>query len=171
MVRVAAFQVVDVQRDLSVIDEALKKLVHQIDIEFADARTHEIDLEIEAGAAGKVDHHARQRFVERNVSVAVAAYALLVAERPRQRLSERDADVLDRVMRVDVQIAPGRDFEIEYTMARNLVEHVIEKRHPGVNRSRAAAVEINPRAYPRLIGVACDFCSALAHIGSSRCWR
>ena len=35
----------------------------------------------QARAAGEVDHHARQRLVERHVGVAVAAEALLVADR------------------------------------------------------------------------------------------
>ena len=37
--------------------------------------------------------------------MAVAADALLVAQRPRDRLAERDADVLDRVVQVDREIA------------------------------------------------------------------
>ena len=59
------------------------------------------------GPPGEVDHDARQRLVERHVGVAVADDALLVADRRLERLAERDADVLDRVVRVDVQVALG----------------------------------------------------------------
>ena len=77
--------------------------------------------------------------------MAVAANALLVAHRLRDRLAERDADVLDRVMRVDVQVALGLDVEIEHAVARDLVEHVIEKRHAGREPRAAAAVEVDAR--------------------------
>ena len=36
MVRVVAAQVVDVQRHLRVVDEALEELVHEVDVELAD---------------------------------------------------------------------------------------------------------------------------------------
>ncbi len=38
---------------------------------FADTRAHKIDLERQAGTARQIHHHSRQRFVERNIGVAV----------------------------------------------------------------------------------------------------
>ena len=76
-----AAQVVDVQRHLRVIDEALEELVREVDVELADARAREVDVELEARAAREVDDDARQRLVERHVGVAVAAHAFLVADR------------------------------------------------------------------------------------------
>jgi hypothetical protein len=35
------------------------------------------------------------------------------------------------VVRVDVQIAAGFDFQVEKAVARHLVEHVVEERHLG----------------------------------------
>jgi hypothetical protein len=43
-VRVVAAQVVDVQRDLRVVDETLEELVHQVDVELADERAGELHL-------------------------------------------------------------------------------------------------------------------------------
>ena len=105
---VLAAQVVDVQRDERVIDEALEELVREVDVERADHRARERHVELEARPAREIDHDARQRLVERHVRVAVAGEPLLVAERLRHRLAERDADVLDRVVRVDVQDRPWR---------------------------------------------------------------
>ena len=73
MVRVLAAQVVDVQRHLRVIDEALEELVREVDVERADHRARERHVELEARAARQVDDDARQRLVERRVRVAVAA--------------------------------------------------------------------------------------------------
>ena len=91
-----------------------------------------------ARAAGEIDHHARQRLVERHVGVAEAAHARLVADRPGERLSQRDADVLDGVVRIDVQVALGFDLEVEHAVAGHLVEHVLEERQAGRQSLRRA---------------------------------
>ena len=92
--------------------------------------------------------------------MAVTPDALLVAERLGERLAERNADVLDRVVGVDVQVALGRDIEIEHTVARDLVEHVVEKGHAGIERAAAAAVKIELDVDLRFLGVAFDFSCA-----------
>ena len=148
VVRVVAAQVVDVQRHQRVIDEALEELVREVDVELADPRARERDVELEPGPAREIDHDARQRLVERHVGVAVAAHAFLVADRLRERLAERDADVLDRVVRVDVQVAlRASTSRSKHAVARDLVEHVVEERHAGrelasgpCRRGRAATV-------------------------------
>ena len=48
-----------------------------------------------------------------------------------ERLAERDADVLDRVVRVDVQVALRLHVEVEHAVPRDLVQHVVEERHAG----------------------------------------
>src|SRR5262249_1892079 len=97
VMRVVAAQVIDVQRDLRVVDETLEELVHQVDIELADERAGELHLVGEARPAGEIDDHARQRLVERHVGVAEAAHPRFVADRLGNGLAESDADVLDRV--------------------------------------------------------------------------
>ena len=106
------------------------------------------------GPAGEIDHHARQRLVERHVGMAVAAHAGLVADRLGDRLAERDADVLDRVVRVDVQVALGLDLEVDHAVARHLVEHVLEERQAGGELRHALAVQVEPDADLRFLGVA-----------------
>ena len=66
-----------------------------------------------------------------------AAHAGLVAERLGEGLAEQDADVLDRVVRVDVQVTVGLQGEVEPAVASDLVEHVVEERRPGAGRDRA----------------------------------
>ena len=63
-----------------------------------------------------------------------------------ERLAERDADVLDGVVRVDVQVALARaTVEVEHAVARDLVEHVVEERHAGGELGAAGAVEVDAR--------------------------
>ena len=110
VVRVVALQVVDVQRDAArgwrnpgrtrrsswvskpPIMPALKGTSH-----------------VQPGAAGEVDHHARQRLVQRHIGVAVARDAASCRPPPAPPPAQRDADVLDRVVAVDVQVALGLD--------------------------------------------------------------
>ena len=75
------------------------------------------------------------------MDVGVAHDAAQVAGSLAQRLSERDADILDGVMLVDMQIALGRDLDIHQRMARQLIEHVVEKADAGRNLAVAGAVD------------------------------
>ena len=52
----------------------------------------------------------------------------LLAQRLVKGPAERDTHVLDGVMGVDLEVAVGRDVEVHQAVARDLVEHVIEKR-------------------------------------------
>ena len=154
VVRVVAAQVVDVQRHLGVVGEALEELVHQVDVELADQRARELDVVFQAGPPGEVDHRARQRLVQRHVGVAVAADARLVADRLVERLPKGDADVLHRVVGVDVQVAFRLDVEVEHAVARDLLEHVLEERQAGGEPRRALAVQVEPHPDLRFLGAA-----------------
>ena len=81
MMRVLPAQVVDVERHQCVIDEALEELVRQIDVERADHRAHERNVELKARPPREVDDHTRKRFVERRERVPETGQPLLVAER------------------------------------------------------------------------------------------
>ena len=103
------------------------------------------DLEDEERPARNVDRDAGQRLVHRQMHVGVAGDALHVAERLLDRLAERDADILGGVVVVDVQVALGLDRHVDQGMARQLVEHVVEKADAGRDRGLAGAVEIDGR--------------------------
>ena len=125
--------------------------MREIDIECADHWTGERNVVLEPRTAGQVEHHPRQRLVERNVGMAVARESRLVAERLLDRLTECDADIFDGMVRIDVQIAFRLDREVEHAVARDLVEHMIEERHAGRKLGAASAVEIhrdNDRRFP-----------------------
>ena len=65
-------------------------------------------------------------------------------------VAERDADVLDGVMGIDIEIAAGVDREIEAAMPRDELEHVIEEAESGLDRVGAAAIEIQAKPNLRL---------------------
>src|SRR5580698_6787384 len=160
MVRVDAAQVVDMQRHARMVHEAAKEFDGEVDVEGADARTREGHVEFEARPAREIDHHARKRLVERHVGMAIAANALALADGFRHRLPERDARVFHRVVVVDMKIAMRFDLEIDQAVTRDLVEHVVEKRHAGGKLLPAGAVEIELHTDLRFAGVANDFRNA-----------
>jgi len=143
VVRIHTTQVVDVQGDLGVVDEALEEFHEQIHVKAADAGAGKGHVHLQAGAAGEVDHHARQRLVQRHIGVAVAADAFLVADGLGKRLAEGDADVFDGVVVVDVQVAAGLDGHVDQAVTGNLVEHVLKEGNPDVEIGLASAIEID----------------------------
>jgi hypothetical protein len=100
--------------------------------------------------------------------VAVAAQALLVAERLGEGLAQGDADVLDGVVVVDVRVALAVNVEVDQAVADDLVEHVIEEGHAGIELALPAAIEIDAHGDLGFEGVACDFC--LPHGGYRPKW-
>ena len=80
-----------------------------------------------SGTAGKVHHHPRQRLVKGHVGMAIALDAGLVPHGAGKGLTEGDADILYRVVGVNVQITLGLNAHVEKAMTDDLVDHVVEK--------------------------------------------
>jgi len=57
-------------------------------------------------------------------------------------LSEYDAYVFNRMVRVYLKITLGFDRKINQSMTSDLLEHVIKKRQPGAETGRSRAVKI-----------------------------
>ena len=89
--------------------------------------------------------------------MTVTANAFLVANCLRHRLSDGDADVFHRVVRVNMQVTLGLNLDVDQTVARDLIHHVIEKGYAGLERRFATAVQVDLDADLRLVGIAGDF--------------
>jgi hypothetical protein len=77
---------------------------------------------------------------------------------PGQRLAEGDADILDGVVGVDVQVAVGLNFEVDQAVPGNLLEHVIEKGDTGGEAALAAAIEVQANGDPGFECIPGNFC-------------
>ena len=110
-----------------------------------------------------------QRLVHRQVDIGVAGDALLVAERLQERLADRDAGVLGRVVLVDMEVAGDRDLEVEEGMAREKLQHVVEEADAGRDRGLAGAVERKAHGHVGLGGAAADARGRMGDPGSW--WR
>ena len=78
-----------------------------------------------------------------------------------------DADVLDGVVRVDVEVAAGPQREVEPAVVGEEHEHVVEEPDAGVDVGDSLAVEVQRDGDVGLVGRALDLCAALAEWCSS----
>ena len=140
---VFTLQIVDMQRYLSMINESVEELTEQIDIKPPHTTAGEFHIHRQTGTARKVDHDAGQSFIQRHVSVAVTADTLFVTHRLFECLTKGDADVFDRVVIINVQIANRADLQVDQAMPGDLIQHVIQKRHTGIHIQLPGAIEIN----------------------------
>ena len=92
------------------------------------------------GRPGEVDNHPGERLVQGDVRLPVPEDATLVAYRLRHGLAERDTHVLDRVVRIHVQITTRGDFQVDPPVASDLLEHVFEKRQSRVDLRATLAI-------------------------------
>ena len=140
MVGVFATQVVDVQRDKGVVHKALEELMGQLAVKRANHAAFERHVHDQTGATGQVDYHARQRFIQRHVGVAVTADAFFISHRLVHGLAEGNAHVFHRVVAINVQVAHGLNVEVDQAMPRDLIEHVVKKADTGMQLGLARAV-------------------------------
>jgi len=144
----------------------------QVDIKVAHTCAGVIDMKLESGAAGNVQHHARQRFVERHVGVAIATNAFLVAQRLRKRLTQGNTGVFGAMVIIDMQVTITADVEINQAMPDDLVQHVVKKRHAAVERALAAAVKIDGNGDSGFIGITDHGGLACGHVALVPCcWK
>jgi hypothetical protein len=160
MVRIVSSEIIDMQRCRCVVDEALEKLVKQVDVELADPWALELDPVLDAGPPGKIYYDTRQRLVQRHVSMPVTHNALLVPERLLEGLAQGNTDILHRMVIIDMQITAGVYFEVECTMTRDLLEHMFEERNPGIETGISAAIEVQDDIDLGFQRIAADICTS-----------
>ena len=81
--------------------------------------------------SAEIDCGGREGFVHRHQEISGTQNAAFRAERFLDGFAERDANVFDGVVLIDVEVAFRGDGEIECTVARDEVEHVVEKANAG----------------------------------------
>lgn len=128
------------------------------------------------GSPAEINHTAREAFIHRHVSfagerilrmktISISADSLFVAERLSERLTERDTAILDRVMRVNFEIAFALQFQINDRVFGKQRKHVVEKRDAGFDRRFSSAVNVQFDFDARFIGVTLERGLALFHGG------
>src|SRR5207249_72165 len=96
------------------------------------------------------------RLVQRHPSRPEAPDPRLRAQRLLERLAEDDADVLHRVVVVDVCVAAGLDRQVEEAVLGQQIQHVIKERDRRADLPLAGPVQDQPDLDPAFGGVPLD---------------
>lgn len=135
-----------VQNDMQVCQRirrgGLPEVFDQFAVEFADLLRRKIGVEDHEVTTAQIDRSRNKRLFHRQRKMTVATNARLVAERLLDGLSETDSNILDRVMLIDMQIALGRDLQINDRMPSKQLKHVVEEADTRLNPRVAVAVKV-----------------------------
>ena len=153
--------------------EAVEEVGHQLALQVADQPHLHLQIHLGVRAAAEIHGHHRQRLVHRHHEVAGAVDALAVAERRQHRFPEHDADVLDGVVLIDVQVALGLQRQVEAAVPREQLQHVVEEADAGADVVAALAVDRQRAADVGLLGAPVEFrraCAITSALGRLRSW-
>ena len=92
--------------------------------------------------------------------MTITPHTLFVADCFEEGLAYGDTDIFYGVMCIDMQITFGFDFEVDQSMTRDLIEHVIQKSNSGGQLRSSATIQIEFNLDLRLQSIACDLCFA-----------
>src|SRR6266850_1821786 len=133
VMRVAAAQLRDVERAARALCQRDEEVGHERRVERADDARLRLQIVREVRPPTEVEGDAYEAFVHRHLERRVADQALAVAEGLVDRGAEHQADVLDGVVLVDLDIALGLHRQVEEAMHRDELEHVVEERQSGAD--------------------------------------
>ena len=140
----ASVQHLHVDVGLRALREPFEEVLDELRLQIADAADLEPQIDDRVDAPAQIDRRHRQRLVHRHHEVSGAVDAAAVAERRRHRLAERDADVLDGVMLIDVEIPLRVQLQVERAVTGDELQHVIQEPDPGPHVVAPLAVEREP---------------------------
>src|SRR5271155_5788885 len=171
VMRVAAADQVEVQVHSDFVGQRLHKVVHQLGLEVADSLLADGDVVAEVRAPADIDNRRTDGLVERHRRFAEALDPRTISQRIPKRPPDDDPHVFDRMMVVYVQIAAGGDLQIEESVARKALEHVIEERHARFRVAATGAVELERDSHGSLARLALDFRTAFRFDRRQPCYR
>ena len=169
MVRVAALGHVEVQVHAELIAEGEKKIVDQFGRKGANPLLLDRQVVGQKGPSAEIDDAVHQGFVERYAGFAKAANAALIAQRSAKRLAQRQADIFNRMMIVNLDVARGLERQIKEAVPGEQLQHMVEKGHPGGNLVLTAAVKLKTEPNVGLVCFAVQVCAALRHLRCRLC--
>lgn len=128
MVIILAADAMDVEGDSGMGRERAEKLADVLGAECADALSDKWALKGQDAAPTDVHRHENEGLVHRGMEARVALNRIRL-KRLAESPTQHDADILDGVMVIDVQIALDREAQIELAMEGKLLQKMIEKAH------------------------------------------
>ena len=105
----------------------MEPMFDQLRIPFTQTRRAKFCLENKPRPPRNIERTARQRFIHRRIGMAIARNALFIAQRLQHSLANGNARIFSGVVLVDMQIADCFDLQVNQRMARELLQHMVQK--------------------------------------------
>ena len=80
---------------------------------------------------GNIQRYACAGFIHRDGCRAIARQPFEVAQRLAHGFADNDAGIFRRVVKINMQIALSRNFQVDQGVTRQLLKHVVEKANAG----------------------------------------
>jgi len=109
------------------LSKTLKKIFHKFDLEITNAPGRDLSLHHAIRPPAKIHGRSGERFVHRHEEISRAQNSKLGAESFLYRFAERNPDIFDSVMLVDIEIATRVQVQIKRSVACNQLKHVIKE--------------------------------------------
>ena len=139
----------------------VEKLPRHLGVHAAAALACKAGVVHKVGPPAQIDGAECQRLIHRQHAAAVPHQPGLVAQRFFYGRAQRNADVLNCVVAVYVQVAAAGDAYIKQAVAGEAVQHVVKKADARVQVGPAGAVQVNRQrdlCLPRIAGDRCGAC-------------
>lgn len=137
--------------------KAVEEVMDELGLEIAHEAGADPGFEDNGGSAAEIDGSQPEGFIHRHKEITGAVDSFLVAQGHVECLAQCDANVFNGVVLVNVEIAGTAQLQIESTMAREELKHVIEETDPGCDFVLAGAFESERDANVRFVRLAVQF--------------
>jgi len=133
---------IDVEAEATVSCETAEHFLEALDVEVSDLVGAVADVVNAAAAAGDIHGNIGQGLFHRDGAVSVAGDSLFISERFQQALSDAYTDIFGGVVCVNVEVAFGPEFEVEFPMFAEVCKHMVEKTHTGLDAVAACTIKV-----------------------------
>jgi hypothetical protein len=161
MVPVASIGNLGMKRDCRVVDQGLKKFLHQFRIKIPDLPAPEDKVINQTGSAREVYMDRSQAFVHGYKGRSVPADSLFSAESLLERTAQANPDILDSMVVIDLRISPSPQGQVKKSMGAKKGQHMIEKGNGTSNPVFPRSIQVQFNLNLRLLGFSLYF--ALPH--------
>src|SRR5579862_5060024 len=124
------------------IDEAAEEVLDQFRLQITHQTNLHLVLVNQRRPSAEIQGNYRERFIHGHHEITRAIDPLAIPERFGDKLSEHYADVLHRVVLIDIQIAHRLQLEIKTSVLGKELEHMIEKANAGRDFVAAPALDL-----------------------------
>ena len=163
VVRIAARELSDVECCPCLSHESGEEFLHQLGVKIADLCRRDLDVIAKVSTPRQVNGGKHQRLVHRQNHIAVAGKPLFVTAKRKHSLPEANADILSRVVIVNVGIPRAGERKVKSAVTGKEREHMVKEAAARLDLCLAAAAT-EGQGDIGLCGLSFDFYNI--HIGS-----